>query len=159
MGYESGTLPSYPELRNCSYSVKLFTPRPCLFLRFVYHVLIPPLHQPAHTRHPLHLCSQCISGEAGHPLCYGHLPPLDIHPYGVEPRGFHYLISCYLWCNAIRSLSISPVTNQISLPYNSTNCATAMYIAPWSRTVAPVLSSTIAIMPHHRRRRFHTWGG
>ena len=44
IGYESEPLPSYPELRNCSYYVKLITPLPRLFLQFIYRVLILPLH-------------------------------------------------------------------------------------------------------------------
>ena len=95
MGYESDTLPSYPNLRNCSYYVKLITSLSCLFLRFVYRVLIPPSHQLARPRHPICLCAQFIDGSEGHPLQYGRLPPLYVHPNGVDPCGFHCLL--YRW--------------------------------------------------------------
>ena len=52
------------------------------------------------------------------------------------------------WWKPYRTLSISPVTAQISLSYKSTDCATALYIAPQARTVAPILSSTLANIPH-----------
>ena len=35
MGYESDPLPSYPDLRNCSYSLKLITHITRLFLRII----------------------------------------------------------------------------------------------------------------------------
>ena len=76
MGYESDPLPSYPELRNCSYSVKLITPLPRLFLRIVYCVLIPSEHHPASPRNYLRLCAQCIYRPAGHPLHYIFFPTL-----------------------------------------------------------------------------------
>ena len=44
IGYESEPLPFYPKLRNCSYYVKLITNPPSLLLRFIYCVLISPLH-------------------------------------------------------------------------------------------------------------------
>ena len=34
------------------------------------------------------------------------------------------------WWNPYRTLSVSPVTTQLLLPYMSTNYATALYIAP-----------------------------
>ena len=95
MGYESDPLPSYPELRNCPHYVKLIKPPPCLLIRFIYRVLIPPLHQPARPRNPPCLLAQCIDGVAGHPLHSGCLPPLDVHPDGVETRIFHRIL--YLW--------------------------------------------------------------
>ena len=52
------------------------------------------------------------------------------------------------WWNSVSTLSIYLVTTQLSLTYNSTDWYTALYISPWARTVAPVLSSTLAIMPH-----------
>ena len=95
MGYESEPLPPYPKLRNCSYSVKLITPFPHLFLRFVYRVLIPPVHHPYCPRNPLRLRLQCIYRAAGHLLRYGRLPTLDVYSDGVCPRGVHYLL--YRW--------------------------------------------------------------
>ena len=91
MRYESDPLPSYPELRNFSYSVKLITTHPRLLPRFIYRFLIPPLYQTARPRHPLCLYVQFIDGESRHPLWYGRLSPLDLHPNGVDPRGFHFL--------------------------------------------------------------------
>ena len=95
MGYESEPLPSYPNLRNFSYFFKLITPLHCLLIRFIYRVSIPPLHQPDCPRNSLRLHAQCIDGAAGHPLRYVCLPPLDVHPYGVDPCGFHCLL--YRW--------------------------------------------------------------
>ena len=92
MGYESEPPPSYPKLRNCSYYLKLITPHPCLLISFIYHVLIPPMHQPGRPQHPLHLCAKCIDRAAGHPLRYFCLTPIHVHPYGVEPRIFHRLL-------------------------------------------------------------------
>ena len=176
MGYESEPLPSYPKLRNCSYSVKLITTIPRLFFWLVYRVLIPPAQHPACPRYPLRLRVYCIDGETGYPLRYGHLMPLDVHPDGVEPRGLHCPL--YRWilplsacptfsvipvircaarqCNAVRTLIFYPFTNQLSLPYSITNYTNALYIAPQARTVAPVLSRTLAVMPHLCRalRRF-----
>ena len=62
MEYESEPLPSYPELRNCSYSFKLIKPYPRLLLRFIYHILLPPLHQLARLRHPPCLHRNLIDG-------------------------------------------------------------------------------------------------
>ena len=103
MVYESEPLLSYPKLSNCSYSVKLITPLPRLFLRLIYHVLIPPAHHPDRPWHPLRLLSQCIYRPASHPLLYGRLPPLDVYSDGVDPRRFHILL--YRW---ILSLSACP---------------------------------------------------
>ena len=95
IGYESEPLLSYPELRNCSYSVNLITPLPRLFLRFIYRVFIPPLHHMARPRHPLRLLAQCIDGASRHPLRYGCLPSFDVHSDGLDPRSAHCLI--YRW--------------------------------------------------------------
>ena len=92
MGYESEPLPSYPELINYPYSVKLITPLPRLFLWIIYRVLIPPEHHLARTRHPIRLHAQCIDWPAGHHLYYGHLQPLDVYFNVVEPRGVHRLL-------------------------------------------------------------------
>ena len=89
MGYKSDPLPSYPKLMNCSYSLKLITPPPRLLLRFIYCTLIPPLHQPARHQNMLHICANLIYRAASHPLQYGCLPPLDVHPDWPEPRDFH----------------------------------------------------------------------
>ena len=78
MGYESDPLPSYPKLRNWSYSVMIITPHPCVLLKFIYLVLIPPMHQPAHPRHLICLCTQFIDGATGHSLHYDHLLPFDV---------------------------------------------------------------------------------
>ena len=133
MGYESEPFTSYPELSNFSYSVTLITPPPCLLPMFIYRVLIPPSHQPARPRHPLRLRSQCIDGAAGHPLHYGCLPPLDVHPDGVDLWGFYRLLYQWVlplsacptfsvipvihhaarWWNPVRTLIISAVTTQL----------------------------------------------
>ena len=104
MGYESETLPSYPVLSNFSYSVNLITPLPRLFLRFVYLVLIPSEHHPDRPWHPLRLCAYCIDRAPGHPLRYGPLILIDVHPDGVDPRGVHRLL--YRW---VLPLSACPV--------------------------------------------------
>ena len=52
------------------------------------------------------------------------------------------------WWNPSRTLSISPATSQLSLPYNITDYATAFFISPWDRTVAPIFSWTISTIPH-----------
>ena len=91
MGYESDPLPYYPKLRNCYYSVKLITPHSCLLLRFIYRVLIQPLHHSDLPRNPLRLYAQFIDGLEGHPLCYVCLKSLNVYPDGVENRGFHCL--------------------------------------------------------------------
>ena len=57
------------------------------------------------------------------------------------------MIYCVNRCwDAVRTLSILPVTTHISLSYNSTKCTTALYIYPWACTVAPVLSIPLAIV-------------
>ena len=53
------------------------------------------------------------------------------------------------WWISSRTLSISPTNTQISLPHKSTDCATALYINPQDRTVAPVLSSTLVTITHN----------
>ena len=60
------------------------------------------------------------------------------------------------WWNPSSTLSISPITTQILLPYKSTNYATTLYIDTRARTVAPALSSTLATIPHRLQsvRRF-----
>ena len=103
MGCESETLPSYHELRNCSYSVKLITTLPLLHLFLIYRVLIPSEHYPARTRHPLRICAKCIDRTAGYPLLYGHLPPIYVYSNGVEPWRVHRLL--YRW---ILPLSAGP---------------------------------------------------
>ena len=61
-----------------------------------------------------------------------------------------------LWLNAVRTLRISLVTTQLSIPESNTNCTITFYIDPWARTIAPVLYKTLAIIPHHLQtlRRF-----
>ena len=51
-----------------------------------------------------------------------------------------------LW-NTLKTFSISPVTTQLSLLYISTDYATALYIIPWTRTVALVFASTLLSSP------------
>ena len=51
------------------------------------------------------------------------------------------------WWNYIRTLIIYQVTTPLSLSYNSTKCATTLYITPRALTTAPVLYSTPPIMP------------
>ena len=135
MGYKSENLPSYPKLRNCSYSVKLITPLPCLFLRFIYPGLISSLRQPDRPQHLLRLCTKYIDGAAGKPLQSGRLKPLDAHPDGVDPRGFHSLL--YQWllplsaCPAFslyprdpsRRLMVEPRQNLEHLPGHHPNLA------------------------------------
>ena len=56
--------------------------------------------------------------------------------------------------NPSRTLNISPVSTHLLLPYKSTDCATALYIAPRDCTIDPVLSSTLVSI-YHRFRAFH----
>ena len=60
------------------------------------------------------------------------------------------------WWNDVSTLSISQATTQLLLLYNSTDCAMALYITPRACIVAPILSSTLDIMPHRLQalRRF-----
>ena len=53
------------------------------------------------------------------------------------------------WWNPYRILRITPVTTHILIPYKSNACATTLYIAPQARTVATVISSTLANILHH----------
>ena len=53
------------------------------------------------------------------------------------------------WWNPSRILRIPPVTTHLLLPYKSNACATTLYIAPQARTVATVISSTLANILHH----------
>ena len=53
-----------------------------------------------------------------------------------------------LWLNAVRTLRISLVTTQLSIPESNTNCTTTFYIDPWARTIAPVLYKNLTIIPH-----------
>ena len=81
---------------------------------------------------------------------YSHYPPAL--RFAVIP-----MICCAArWCNPSWNLSIYPVTTHISLQYKSIDCTTDLYIAPWSRTVSPVLFSTLATIPHRLQdfRRF-----
>ena len=73
---------------------------------------------------------------------YYHSPPTP--RFAVSP----VICRSAWWWNPPRSLRIYPVTTQISLPYKSNDCATDLYISPWARTVAPILSSTLATIPH-----------
>ena len=95
MGYESEPLPSYPDIRNCSYSPKLITPLPRLYLWIIYQVLIPLAHHLHGPLHPLRLHAQFIHMPTGHPLRYVRLPPLYVYSYGVEPCRVHRLL--YNW--------------------------------------------------------------
>ena len=73
---------------------------------------------------------------------YSHSPPALRFPV------IHVIHCAAPWWNPATTLRISPVITQLSLPYNSTDSATAFYIAPQAHTVAPVISSTLATMPH-----------
>ena len=55
------------------------------------------------------------------------------------------------WWNPSSTLSISPVTNQLLLPYKSKDCAIDLYITPRSCTIAIVFSKTLATITHHLR--------
>ena len=103
MGYESDPLHSYPELSNFSYSVKLITPLPSLFLCLIYRVLILPEQHPDCPRHPLRFHVQFTERPAGHPIRYGCLWPLYVYYDGVEPCRVHCLL--YRW---ILPLSVDP---------------------------------------------------
>ena len=73
---------------------------------------------------------------------YSHSPP--------APRFvvFPIIRHAARWWNPSRTLSISPITTHLLLTYKITYCATALYIAPRACTVAPVLSITLATIPH-----------
>ena len=73
---------------------------------------------------------------------YSHSPPVPC--FAVIPVIRH----AARWWNPSRTLIISLVTNHISLPYKSTDCNTALYIAPQACTVSPVLYSTLANIPY-----------
>ena len=138
-----------------------------ILLRLIYRVLAPPPNHPTRYRYPLRLLAELINGAAGHSLRYGCLPPPNLLPYWVNPRGFHCLhyrgyshsppaprFAVILvirrsvwWWNPSRTLIISPITTQISIPYNITDCATAFYIASRACTVAPVFSSNLTTIP------------
>ena len=92
MEYESEPLPFYSDLSNCSYSVIFLTPLPCLFLWFVYRVLILPAYHLAVPRHMLRLRAQYIDRASDHPLRYVHLLPYDFHSNGVDSHCVHRLI-------------------------------------------------------------------
>ena len=73
---------------------------------------------------------------------YSHSPPAP--RFSVSP----VIRRASQWCKPSRTLSISPITIQLFLPYNSTDCSTALYIAPRDRTIAPVFSIPLATIPH-----------
>ena len=61
------------------------------------------------------------------------------------------------WWNPSGTFSMDPVTTQISLPYNNTNCKTDLYITPpHAHTVAPVFIITLRTIYQRCRawRRF-----
>ena len=85
-----------PSLSNTSQGtaptlLNYITPNPHLFLRFIYCILVSPLHQTARPQNPIRLNTHLIYGAEGHPLCYGLLPPPDVHSNGVDPCVFHWL--------------------------------------------------------------------
>ena len=85
-----------------------------------------------------------------------------IEGYSHSPPALRFSIILVIYCaarwqNPYRTLSISPVTTQLSLPYKITDCATAFYIAPGARTVATVLSSTLATIPHRLQDLLRFW--
>ena len=81
---------------------------------------------------------------------YSHSSPVPL--FSVIP----VICRAARWWNPSRTLSISPFTTQLLLTYKITYSATALYISPWSCTVAPILSITLATIPHSLRsfRRF-----
>ena len=71
---------------------------------------------------------------------YSHSPPAT--RFSIVPVIFHDA----QWWNPSSTLSISPITNHLSL----------LYISPRVCTIYPVLSSTLATIPH-RLRDFHRY--
>ena len=61
------------------------------------------------------------------------------------------------WRNPPNTFRTPPITTHISLPYRSTNWATALYTIPRARTVALAFASTLTIIPRRLRafRRFY----
>ena len=91
------------------------------------------------------------------------MPPLYIffrwpYPSGLQwfshqgPLPLPHLVRCTVipvillstprWNTSI-TLRISPITTQLSLPYNNTNCTTALHRIPRSHTIAPVFNTTL----------------
>ena len=158
MGFESETLPSYLGLRNCSYSVKwnkytssLFIPLDSFTaswshqstIRIFPKVLSDSVHSAytvcQSTVSAMIVCSLFMYTLMGwspaesityYTAGYSHSTPTP--RFAVIP-----VIHCAdLWCNAVRTLSISAVTTQLSFPKSNTDCATALYISPQARTGA-----------------------
>ena len=61
------------------------------------------------------------------------------------------------WWNPPRTLIISPATTHLFMPYKSTYCANVLYIYPRVRTIAPVLSITLATIPPLLRAFLRFW--
>ena len=57
----------------------------------------------------------------------------------------------------LQDLEHLPVTTHLSLTYKSTHCDIALYISPGARTAAPVLSSTLANIPHRLQYFYRFW--
>ena len=51
----------------------------------------------------------------------------------------------------IQDLQHLPCRHQLSLPYISTDCATALYIIPRDHTIAPAFIINLEIIPHSLR--------
>ena len=62
------------------------------------------------------------------------------------------LLATQLWNPSI-NFSISPFATKLLLPYNITDCTTALYSIPSARTFAPVFITTFPAN-YHRRRTF-----
>ena len=88
----------------------------------------------------------------------GHLPAAfmasyvggDSQPSSLMLRVvFPTILLAIRWWNTSNTFIIASVINQLLLPYNSTVCATDLYIISLSITFAPIFSGTFNTMPHH----------
>ena len=86
----------------------------------------------------------CIPADSIASTTGGYFHSLPAPSFSVSP----VIRRAAQWWNPSRNLIISPVTAQLSLPYKSTNCATALYIFPRAHTVDPVFSITLDIILH-----------
>ena len=168
MGYKSEPLPSYRYLRNFSYIINLKTTISSGSRYLPSRVLFPPLHKLAHSRHPLFPCEQIIYGPEVHLRHCGVLTPLHIIIDLPYPSGLQYFshwgeiplpnhrkmrrnpcgTSSYPMMKSSSTLSISPVTTQLSLLYSNTNCINALYSTPLACNVAPVFYTTFPTIAH-----------
>ena len=82
---------------------------------------------------------------------YSHYPSVTHFPVILVIR------LAKLWWNPSRTLKISPMTKQLSLPYIIPECATTLYIIPWYRTVYTVFVNTLKTTPHHLHAFYKLW--